>query len=186
LSTKRLQGVNGYLLESAVWWPEPVEVEYRPTDRRRWLVDGRPVTKAGAAWVFRRVGLKHEEIRCLMRIQQHCYEIEARRPPPPPDTMSVEEFCRLLADGLAYAVNRRIERVGWDVSHLTHRQHLPQQPTAARTKSTSNKQPEALFGGFGSSAAATTAVSGSRPQATFKRISSSLWSIAETYHDEHL
>jgi hypothetical protein len=52
--------------------------------------------------------------------------------------------------------------------------------------STINKQPEGFFGGFGSSEAATTAVSGSKPQATFKRISSSLWSIAEAYHDEHL
>ena len=98
------------LLESAVWWSEPATVEYRPTGGRCWVVDGRPVTKHGAAWGFRDAGLRHDEIAHLLRICQLCYEIEQRLPPPPSDSMSVEEFRRLLADGLAYALSVRVAR----------------------------------------------------------------------------
>ena len=93
------------LLESPVWWPDPAEVEYRPTGRRHWLVDGVPVTKEGAAWIFRRVGLTHDETRHLMRIHQLAYEIEQRLPPPPTDSMTVAEFCHLLAAELAHALS---------------------------------------------------------------------------------
>ena len=105
------------LLESPVWWPDPVEVEYRPTGRRHWLVDGVPVTKEGAAWIFRRVGLTHDETRHLMRIHQLAYEIEQRLPPPPTDSMTVAEFCHLLAAELAHALSIRVAGQ-WVCEHL--------------------------------------------------------------------
>jgi hypothetical protein len=104
------------LLESAVWWPDPVEVEHRSSGRRRWTVDGRPVTRAGAAWSFRDAGLKYDEIGHLKRIYRLCDEIE-RRLPPPPESMTVEEFLRLLADELARALSLRVAR-HWVRDHL--------------------------------------------------------------------
>ena len=35
------------LLETPAQWPKPMEVEYKPTGRRHWLLDGQPVTKEG-------------------------------------------------------------------------------------------------------------------------------------------
>ena len=105
------------LLDSAVWWPDPAEVQYRPTGRRRWTVDGRPVTRDGAAWEFRQLGMTHDEIARLLRIHRLCYEIEARLPPPPPDCMTVQEFGRLLADELAHALSLRVAR-HWVREHL--------------------------------------------------------------------
>jgi len=114
-------GIDEYdtclLLDSPVWWPAEAEIEYRPTGRRRWLVDGVPVTKEGAAWVFRRVGLTCDETRHLMRIQQLIYEIKQRLPPPPTDSMTVAEFCHLLADGLAHAVSIQVAQ-RWVREHL--------------------------------------------------------------------
>ena len=105
------------LLGCAAWWPEPMEVEYRPCGRRHWLLDGQPVTKEGAAWEYRRIGMTFAEIRCLMRIQQLCYEIEQRLPPPPSDCMTVDEARQLLADGLAHALSLRVAR-RWVQEHL--------------------------------------------------------------------
>jgi hypothetical protein len=101
------------LLDSAAWWPEPMEVEYRPTGRRHWLLDGQPVTRAGAAWEYRRIGMTYREIRCLMRIEQLCYEIRERLS----DCMTVDEARQLLADGLAHAVSVRVARQ-WVRDHL--------------------------------------------------------------------
>ncbi len=97
-----------FLVESAHWWPDPVEIEYQPCGRRRWLVNGRPVTKEDAAWSFRKVGFKYKEIAHLMRIYELCYQIGQRRPLPPSDSMSEAEFWRALADGLAQAVEPRV------------------------------------------------------------------------------
>jgi hypothetical protein len=101
------------LLDSAAWWPEPMEVEYRPCGRRHWLLDGQPVTKEGAAWEYRRIGMTYREIRCLMRIQQLCYEIRQRLS----DCMTVDEARQLLADGLAHALSLRVAR-RWAREHL--------------------------------------------------------------------
>lgn len=101
------------LLENAAWWPDEVEVEYRPCGRRHWLLDGQPVTREGAAWEYRKVGLTWKETRCLMRITQLCYEIEQR----PNDCMTVAEARQLLADGLARAVSLRVAR-RWAREHL--------------------------------------------------------------------
>ncbi|HQI29262.1 MAG TPA: hypothetical protein PLT20_14345 [Sedimentisphaerales bacterium] len=101
------------LLESAAWWPKPMEVEYKPTGRRHWLLDGQPVTKEGAAWEYRRIGMTFREIRCLMRIQRLCYEIEQRLN----DCMTVDEARQLLADGLAHALSLRVAR-HWAREHL--------------------------------------------------------------------
>jgi len=101
------------LLDCAAWWPEPMEVEYKPTGRRHWLLDGQPVTKDGAAWEYRRIGMTFREIRCLMRIQRLCCEIEQRLN----DCMTVDEARQLLADGLAHAVSLRVAR-RWAREHL--------------------------------------------------------------------
>ena len=102
---------DAYLLvESAPWWPDPVEVQYKPPGRRRWTVDGRPVTREGAAWTFREVGMTYAHIARLMRICRLCYEIEQQLPPPPSDSMSEAEFRRALADGLARALSVRVAR----------------------------------------------------------------------------
>jgi hypothetical protein len=101
------------LLDSAAWWPEPMEVEYRPTGRRHWLLDSQPVTRAGAAWEYRRIGMTYREIRSLMRIQQLCYEIEQRLS----GCMTVDEARQLLADGLARAASVRVARQ-WVRDHL--------------------------------------------------------------------
>lgn len=106
------------LLGCAAWWPEPMEVEYKPTGRRHWLLDGQPVTKEGAAWEYRRIGMTYREIRCLMRIQQLCYEIKQRLS----DGMSVDEARQLLADGLAHAVSLRVAR-RWAREHLLPAQY---------------------------------------------------------------
>jgi len=98
------------LLGNPVWWPDEVEIEYRPCGRRHWLLDGRPVTKEGAAWIFRRVGLTWKETRHLMRVYQLCYEIEQRLPPPPSDSMTVAEFYRVFADELAHALSLKVAR----------------------------------------------------------------------------
>ncbi len=117
----RAAGVQWYeaerVLESAVWWPEPAEIQYRLSGRRRWLVNGRPVTREGAAWEFRQVGMTYNAIRHLMRIYRLCAEIEARLPPPPPDTITVEEARRLIADGLNHALSLRVAR-DWAKDHL--------------------------------------------------------------------
>lgn len=101
------------LLDGAAWWPEPKEVEYRPTGRRHWLLDGQPVTKEGAAWEYRRIGMTYREIRCLMRIIQLSYEAEQRLN----DCMTVDEALQLLADGLAHALSLRVARY-WAREHL--------------------------------------------------------------------
>jgi hypothetical protein len=105
------------LLDSAVWWPRPAEVQYKPTGRRHSTVGGRPVTKEGAAWEFRKVGMKYDDIRHLMRIDQLCYEIEQRLPPPPHDCMTIQEFGRLLVDELNCALSARVAR-DWAREHL--------------------------------------------------------------------
>lgn len=105
------------VLESAVWWPEPAEIEYRLNGRRRWLVNGRAVTREGAMWEFRQVGMTYDAIRHLMRIYRLCAEIEARLPPPLPDTLTVEEARRLIADGLNHALSLRVAR-RWANEHL--------------------------------------------------------------------
>jgi len=104
------------LLDSAAWWPEERQVEYRPCGRGRWLLDGQPVTREGAAWEYRKIGMTYREIRCLMRIQRLCCEIEQRQPPPG-DCMTVDEARQLLADGLAHAVSVRVARQ-WVREHL--------------------------------------------------------------------
>ena len=105
------------LLDSAVWWPDSAEVRYQPTGRRHWTVDGRPVTKEGAMWDFRKVGMKYDEIRHLMRIDQLCYEIKQQLPPAPPDCMTIQEFGRLLVDELNRALSLRVAR-DWVREHL--------------------------------------------------------------------
>ena len=105
------------LLDSFVWWPKPEHVEYQPNGRRHWTVDGRPVTKEGASWTFRRVGFSRDETRHLLRIDQLCYEIERRLPPPPTDGMTLAEFGRLLIDELSHALNLRVAR-DWVQKHL--------------------------------------------------------------------
>ena len=86
----------------------------RPTP----LARGRLGRNAGrAAWVFLQVGLTHEETRHLMWMYKLAYEIEQRLPPPPADSMTVEEFCHLLVDGLARAVSNKVAQQ-WVCKHL--------------------------------------------------------------------
>jgi len=114
-------------LDAAGWWPDPVEVRHCSSGRRRWTLDGRPVTRVGAAWAFRDAGLKYDEIGHLMRIYRLCDEIE-RRLPAPADCTTVREFLRLLADELARALSLRVAR-HWAEEHLLparskHRRNL--------------------------------------------------------------
>jgi hypothetical protein len=70
---------DAYLLaEFAPWWPDPLEVEYKPTGRRRWTVAGRPVTREGAMWPFRDAGLTFREIAHVLRMYRLCAKIDAR------------------------------------------------------------------------------------------------------------
>lgn len=105
------------LLDSPVWWPVPQQVEYEPNGRRHWAVDGRPVTKEGASWSFRRLGFSHDETRHLMAIRRFCYEIERRLPPPPAECMTMAEFGRVFADELLYALSLRVAK-HWVRDHL--------------------------------------------------------------------
>jgi hypothetical protein len=105
------------LLESPVRWPDPAEVEYRRTGRRHWTVDGRPVTRDGAAWVLLAAGLTRAETAHLLRIYRRCCEIEARLPPPRSNSTITEEFARALRDSLCHAVSIRVAQ-RWVRKHL--------------------------------------------------------------------
>ena len=52
-----------------------------------------------------------------MRMHKLAYEIEQRLPPPPKDSMTVEEFGHLLVDSLARAVSNKVAQQ-WVREHL--------------------------------------------------------------------
>jgi len=56
---------------------DAVDIQYRP-GRRKWIVDGRPSTKAFCVWSLREAGLSVLEAAQVLRIHQKCYEIEAK------------------------------------------------------------------------------------------------------------
>ncbi len=57
--------------------PRYVDFEYRPVGRRKWICDGRTVTREGVVYGLQQAGFTREEIRVWLRIAKKLYELEA-------------------------------------------------------------------------------------------------------------